>query len=88
MDTTGNGTAAELLGEFLALPGMHGNLVPMLIWPHRLWNTGLRYAPQTVIVTRLVLGLILLRNLASFCQNISDQNADVGSRSAPFGGAT
>jgi hypothetical protein len=60
---------AELLGEFLALPGMHGNLVPMLIWPHRLWNTGLRYAPQTVIVTRLVLGLILLRNLASFCQN-------------------
>jgi hypothetical protein len=41
----------------------------MLIWPHRLWNTGLRYAPQTVIVTRLVLGLILLRNLASFCQN-------------------
>ena len=41
----------------------------MLIWPHRLWNTGLRYAPQTVIVTRLVLGLILLSNLASFCQN-------------------
>jgi hypothetical protein len=25
---------AELLGEFLALPGMPGNLVPMLIWPH------------------------------------------------------
>jgi hypothetical protein len=41
----------------------------MLIWPDRLWNAGLRYAPQTVIVTRLVLGLIVLRNLASFCQN-------------------
>jgi predicted nucleic acid-binding protein len=28
MDTAANGTAPELLGEFLALPGMHGNLVP------------------------------------------------------------
>src|SRR5207253_10180132 len=41
---------AEPLGELLALPGVHGNLYPMPIWPRWLWNTGLHCAPQTVIL--------------------------------------
>jgi toxin-antitoxin system PIN domain toxin len=41
---------AELLGEFLGLPGVHGNLVPDAHWRYWLWNTGLRCAPQTAIL--------------------------------------
>ncbi len=41
MDTKATERHAELLGEFLALPGMHGNLVPMLIWPHLAVEHGL-----------------------------------------------
>jgi uncharacterized protein len=28
MDTAADGTHAELLGQFLTLPGIHGNLIP------------------------------------------------------------
>src|SRR5207249_8271450 len=41
---------AELLGQFLALPGIYGNLIPVLIslrWP---WNTDLRCALPMVIL--------------------------------------
>ena len=37
---------ASLLGEFLALPGVHGNLVPDAHLPALAWSTGKRSAPR------------------------------------------